>query len=409
MGKLTVAKIRALKKPGLYSDGDTLYLKVSKGGTKSFVQRLTIDGEPKDLGLGGWPLRSLGEGRIMAFDNRKVARNGGDPRVGTAGTPTFREAAEEVHKELLPTWKNKHHAKSWLQTLEKHAYPVLADMLVNRIQPRHVLSVVKPIWNTRPETARRVRQRIRTVLASCLSHEYVDRNVAGDGLDGALHRQRDKQHHHRMLPYKEVPQLARELQSGAGTLVNRLCLLFTILTATRGIEAREAPWDEIDREDRMWRIPDLRMKVGKDHHQPLSQAAFEVLDQAWAFHNASGLIFPSHNKPQQPLSNNAAMNLLKRLGYHDRATTHGFRATFRTWATDCTTASEHAKRLSTAHDSDHKMDGPYDRAFVLDERRDLMEMWGCYVMGRPCPPEIESYLARKRSGSVSGGPGSGGQ
>ena len=324
-----------------------------------------------------------------AFANRKVARNGRDPRVGRRGTPTFREAAEKKHRELTPSWRNAKHAESWLQTLERHAFPVLGDRRVDRIRPRDVLAVLEPIWNERKETARRVRQRIRTVLAWCEGYEYVDRNVAGECIEGALHRQRDKQEHMRSLPYCDIAQLVRDLESGSGSLVNKLCLLFTILTATRGIEAREARWEEIDPEGRMWRIPGSRMKMERDHDQPLSEAAFEVVERARAFDNGSGLVFPSQNKPRQPLSNAASMNLLKRLGYADRATAHGFRATFRTWATERTRAPVHVKRLSTAHQSENKMDEKYDRATVLEQRRALMEMWGCHAMGRPFPPGIE--------------------
>ena len=280
VGKLTIAKIRSQKKPGWYGDGGTLYLCIAAGGSKSFVQRLTIDGMRYDLGLGGWPLTSLAEAREKAFANRKVARNGRDPRVGRRGTPTFREAAEKKHRELTPSWRNAKHAESWLQTLERHAFPVLGDRRVDRIRPRDVLAVLKPIWNERKETARRVRQRIRTVLAWCEGYEYVDRNVAGECIEGALHRQRDKQEHMRSLPYCDIAQLVRDLESGPGSLVNKLCLLFTILTATRGIEAREARWEEIDQEGRMWRIPGSRMKMERDHDQPLSEAAFEVVERA---------------------------------------------------------------------------------------------------------------------------------
>lgn len=260
-----VAKIRALKEPGRYGDGGTLFLYVARGGSKSFVQRLTIDGHRYDIGLGGWPLMSLAEAREVAFENRRVARNGGDPRQPRTDIPTFREAAEKKHSELTPSWRNEHHRRSWLQTLEKHAYPVLVDMRMDRIKPSQVLGVLEPIWNTRQETARRVRQRIRTVLAWCDGHEYVDRNVAGEAIEGALHRQRQKVKHLRSLPFTEIAQLVRDLESGPGALVNKLCLLFTILTATRGVEARGARWAEIDFAQRLWRIPGSRMKMERAH------------------------------------------------------------------------------------------------------------------------------------------------
>ena len=395
MGKLTIAKIRALKEPGWYGDGETLYVCVAAGGSKSFVQRVTIDGMRRDIGLGGWPGRSIPEARQKAFENRKIARDGGDPRLGRPGTPTFRQAAEVRHRELMPSWRNKKHADSWLQTLERHAYPLLADMPVDKIRPSHVVAVLKPIWNVRPETARRVRQRIKTVLSSCEVHEFVDRNVAGDCIDGALQKQRGKKGHYRMLPYADLPQFVRDLQSGPGSLSNKSCLLFTILTATRGIEARGALWDEIDLEDRMWRLPGERMKMTEDHDQPLSEPALEVLDQARAYDNGSGFIFVSRtSRGGSMLSNVAAMNLVKRLGYGDRATAHGFRATFRTWATERTDASQRVKKLCTAHKVGDDIEEAYDRAQVPDERRELMEQWGRYVMGRPFLPSVLIRLRR---------------
>ena len=377
MPKLNIAKINSLRKPGRYGDGGTLFLVVSPNGSKSFVQRLTINGVRRDIGLGPWPLTSLTEARGAAFDNRRIARKGGDPRQPRHEVPMFQEAAQAKHAELEHTWRNAKHRKTWLQSLKKHAYPMLADMRVDRIKPSDVLRVLTPIWNDRKETARRVRQRIRTVLSWCEAHEYVDRNVAGDCIDGALHRQAGKQEHLRSLPYADVPELVRVLQSGPGSLVNKLCLLFTILTAVRGNEAREARWEEIDLNGRMWRIPGSRMKMGEDHDQPLSQAALEVLKAARVLDKGSGLIFPSKNKPDQSLSNAAFMNLLRRIGYADRTTAHGFRSTFRTWASECTEATTRAKKLSTAHKPGDAIEDAYDRALVLDQRRRLMEQWGC--------------------------------
>ena len=233
-----------------------------------------------------------------------------------------------------------------------------------------------------PETARRVRQRIRTVLSWCEAHEYVDRNVAGECIEGALHNQRQKVEHMRSLPYADMPELVRALESGPGFLVNKLSLLFTILTATTGVEAREARRAEIDLGERMWRIPGSRMKMERDHDQPLSGAALEVLERARTFDDGSGLVFPSRFKRGKPLSNVAFMNLLRRIGYADRTTAHGFRATFRTWATECTDATQRAKKLSTAHKVGDAIEEAYDRAMVIDPRRELMERWGCYVMGR---------------------------
>ena len=162
MGQLSVAKIRALTAPGRYGDGGTLFLYVAPGGSKSWVQRLTVNGRRRDIGLGAWPLVSLAQAREKAIDNRRLARSGGDPfaQRRRADMPTFRAATMRTLEGLRPTWRNEKHATSWLQTLEKHAFPTLADMLVDQIERGHVLGVLQPIWTTRAETARRVRQRM---------------------------------------------------------------------------------------------------------------------------------------------------------------------------------------------------------------------------------------------------------
>ena len=206
MGRLTVAKARSLSKPGLHGDGGTLYLAVAPGGSKSWIQRLTIDGKRRDIGLGGFPLVSLAEARHKAFENRRLAWAGGDPRAAKrrARVPTFREAAEWTFDANRPRWRNAKVAKNWLQQLERHAFPVLGNMGVDRIGREDVLRVLTPIWTVKPETARKLRQRIRTILRWAEAHGHVAYNVAGEGIDGALPAMPAVREHYRALPYREV-------------------------------------------------------------------------------------------------------------------------------------------------------------------------------------------------------------
>ena len=169
MGKLTVKGIQTLTKPGRYGDGGTLFLSIAPGGSKSWVQRVTIDGKRRDIGLGGFPVVSLATARKRAFDNRVAIAEGRNPlgeRRKTA-IPSFREASKQTFEANRPLWRNEKHAKNWLRSLEKYACPVIGDMAVNRIDRGEVLSILTPIWTSRPETARRLRQRIRTVLRWC--------------------------------------------------------------------------------------------------------------------------------------------------------------------------------------------------------------------------------------------------
>ena len=215
MRRISAAEAKSIAKSGRYRAGETLFLNVAPGGSKSWVQRLTIDGRRRDIGLGGYPLVSLAEAREAALENRKLARTGGDPLAEKRRrrTPTFREAANAVHEANKPRWRNNHHIASWMQTLERHAFPILGDMAVDRIGREDVLGVLAPIWGEKQETARRVRQRIRTVLRWSQAHGYVEHNAAGEAIDGALPAMPAVRQHLRALPYTDVPEALRLVEA----------------------------------------------------------------------------------------------------------------------------------------------------------------------------------------------------
>ena len=375
MGKLSVGRLRDITDPGRYGDGDTLFLHVAPGGSKSWVQRLTINGRRRDIGLGGWPLVSLAQARDKAIDNRRLARSGGDPIAAKrrAGMPTFREATARTIKTRRSSWRNAKHATSWQQTLEKHAFPVLAELRVDQIERQDVLRVLRPIWEEIPETARRVRSRIRMVLSWCQANGFIDLNMAGEHIDGALPAVDDAPAHMRAIPFAEIAHVLRTVEAGPGSLNVKLCFRFTVLTAARGAESREARWEEIDFAERVWRVPGSRMKMSKDHNQPLSRAALAVLERARALADGSGLVFPSAQKRRAPLSNVAMMKLLESNGLAKRMTVHGCRATFRTLASECTGADFAVMELSIAHVVGPKHVRAYARGELLARRRALME------------------------------------
>ena len=219
-GKLTVAKFRALTKPGMYGDGGTLLLRVARGGSKSWIQRLAIDGKRRDIGLGGWPLTTLTEAREAAFENRRLARRGGDPLAAKrkARVPTFRTAAEAMFEANRPRWRNAKVATNWLQHLERHAFPVIGDMAVDRIGREDVLRVLTPIWASKPEVGRKVRPRIRATLRWAEAHGHVQTNVAGEGIDGAWPRQPAVKAHFRALPYREIGNALATIEASAASL-----------------------------------------------------------------------------------------------------------------------------------------------------------------------------------------------
>ncbi|MXY99880.1 DUF4102 domain-containing protein [Candidatus Poribacteria bacterium] len=381
MPKLTAAQVKAVSEPGRYGDGDGLYLTVSPRGSKSWVQRIMIDGRRRDIGLGGFPTVSLAQARLRATDNRQAIAEGRDPLLEKrrAAMPTFREAARTVHEANKPRWRNARHTASWLQSLETYAMPILGGIPLDRIQQSDVLGVLTPIWSTRPETARRVRQRIRTVLRWGMAHGYIDRNVAGEVIDGALPSMPKVKNHLRALPYQEVPKALTVIEESQASLAVRYCFRFLILTAARSGEARGATWAEIDLDEKEWRLPELRMKNGLEHRVPRSDAALKVLVRAKRLNDGSGLVFPSPLKPGSPLSDMTLTKVLRDTGLAERATVHGFRSSFRTWALEQTDTPWAVAEASLAHTLGNDVEQAYVRSSLLDRRRNLMAQWADFV------------------------------
>jgi len=381
VGKLTAAKVRSITKRGLYGDGGTLYLAVAKGGSKSWVQRVTIDGKRHDIGLGGYPYVGLAAARQTAMDNRTAIAAGRDPLAEKRRyvIPTFSVAARRTHAMLKPRWRNDKHADSWMQTLERHAFPVLGDLSVDRIERVDVLAVLTPIWGTRPETARRVRQRIRAVLRWAWAHGFVTENVAGEAIDGALPAMPAVKAHLRALPYRDVAAALDTVEASRASPSAKACLRFVVLTACRSGEARLAKWDEVQSEAREWRIPGSRMKAGIEHRVPLSDAALAVLERVRSLRDESGLIFPSPARPRRPMSDMTLTKVMRDTGLAARATVHGFRSSFRTWASEQTDAPHAVMELSLAHAVGTAVEQAYARSDLLGRRRKLMQQWADFL------------------------------
>ena len=379
--RLTVARARAVTQPGMYGDGGTLYLKVAPGGSKSWIQRLTIDGRRHDIGLGGYPLVTLTQARELAFDNRRVARSGGDPLAAKrrASVPTFRQAAEKTFAANKRRWRNGKHTRNWMQSLEKYAFPAIGDTVVHRIGREDLLDVFGPIWVTKPATARKLRQRVRATLSWCQAHGYVEQNWAGEAISGALPAMPAVTAHFRALPYADVPEALNTLQSTAGSTAVKLCLRFLVLTATRSGEARGAMWSEIDLGSREWRIPADRMKAGTEHRVPLSERSLEVLEGAASLRDDSGFVFPSPTRRGRQLSDMTLMKTLRTTGLADRTTVHGFRSAFRDWASECTDADHAAIELSLAHKVGSAVERAYARSDLIEKRRLLLDEWGAFA------------------------------
>ena len=383
MGKLTATQLRALRAPGMYGDGDGLYLKVGRGGAHSWIQRIKYGGRRRDIGLGRFPDVGLAQAREAVARNRALIASGGDPLAEKrrASVPSFREAAERVFEANRPRWRNAKHTVTWRQSLERHAYPALGKMPVDTIDQEDVLRVLTPIWGTTPETARRVRQRIRTILKWAQAHRFVEHNAAGEAIDGALPAMPKVKNHLRALPYREVGGLVQTVRQSQASLAAKWCLEFLILTAVRSGEARGAAWSEIDMDAATWTVPAARMKANAEHRVPLCGRALEILEEARAIDGGSGLVFPSPSRAGRPMSDMTLTAVLRRIGVADRATVHGFRSSFRDFAAECTHAPHAVMELSLAHTVGNAVEAAYARSDLFERRRALMDQWAAFLTG----------------------------
>ena len=381
MAKLTAARIRTLKTPGRHGDGDGLHLKISETGARSWILRVVIAGKRRDIGLGRYPDVGLAQAREAVAKHRSLIAAGADPiaEKRKAAIPTFREVAERTFEANKPRWRNGKHTISWWQSLEKHAFPIIGDMPVDQIDEEHVLRILTPIWGVRMETARRVRQRIRTVLKWAMAHKFVRHNVAGETIDGALPPMPKVKNHLRAMPYSQVSMLVQTVRDSRASLAAKWCLEFLILTAARSGEARGARWSEIDMDAATWTVPAERMKANVEHRVPLSPRATAILAEANSIRDGSDLVFPSPLRPGKPMSDMTLTKLLRDLGFADRTTVHGFRSSFRDWAAECTSAPHAVMELSLAHAVGSAVEAAYARSMLIEKRRALMMQWATYL------------------------------
>ena len=380
MTRLTKTKLDAITKPGLTSLGDTLYLRIAPGGSRQWVQRLTINGRRHDIGLGSCKVVTLSMARHAALKNRLAVYEGRDPLAEKrkAAVPTFREAAMSTHKAKLATWRSAKSGANWMAQLERHAFRKIGRIPVDRIERDDILRVLTPIWTDKPETARRVRRAIKTTLQWALAKGYVEQNLAGEAIEGTLPRMRAVKAHLRALPYQDVADALRTVDQARASIAARCALRFLVLTAARSGEVRGARWDEIDRDEATWIVPADRMKSHREHRVPLTPAALAVLDAAAEISDGSGLVFPSPARPGNPLSDMALTKLLRDTGLAERATIHGFRSSFRDWCAETGKPREIAE-AALAHTVGNAVEAAYFRSDLLARRRSLMDQWAAYL------------------------------
>ena len=383
MSKLTAAFVRTVKpteRLRRYGDGNGLYLLVKpgpRGGGKSWVQRLVIHGARRDLGLGGADLVTLAESRQAAWDNRRIARAGGDPRAaGKRVSPTFAGAAEKVITMHRQAWKEGAGSESqWRAALAAYVYPHIGRKPVHAIDAADVMAVLVPIWTSKHATAMRVRHRISAVMKWAIAQGYRPDNPAGEALGAALPKVDAVPAHHPALPHDQVGAALERIRRSDGNIAAKLALEFIVLCAVRSGEARNARWEEIDLESATWTIPAERMKSGRAHRVPLSDRALGVLGEAAALRDGD-LVFPSPRRGK-PLSRATLGRLLRecRVG----AVPHGFRSSFRDWAAERTETPHAVMEAALAHTVRNAVEAAYARSDLFERRRRLMQQWADYV------------------------------
>ena len=372
--------VETVSRPGRYGDGRGGYglflnVKPTVNGrlSKSWVQRIRVSNRITHIGLGPYPIVTLAEARGIARDNRRGIAQGRDPRGG--GIPTFRQALEKVLELQRPNWRS--HGKSeqqWRSTLGTYAESLMSKR-VSKIHSGEVMEVLLPIWNTRRETAKRVRQRIGAVMKWAIAQGLRPDNPAGDQVLQALPKNGVARRHFAALPHAQVGRAVRTIRATGAWPSTKLAFEFLVLTAARSGEVRLATWEEFDLDNAVWTVPAERMKIGREHRVPLSGRALEVLAEAQKYSDGER-VFPS---PTGKDLSNASLSVLcneNAVG----AVPHGFRSSFRDWCGETGQPRELAEQ-ALAHVVKNKVEAAYARSDLFERRRTLMDAWATYIAG----------------------------
>ena len=330
------------------------------------------------------PLVSLAEARDVAFSHRKQARAGGDPLTvqrHAPHVPTVEEAAAAVLEQQRLGWRHARYERDWPRSLRAYAFPRIGAVAVSEVTTADVLAILTPIWHDKPETARRVRQRIGAVMKWAVAMGYRPDNPAGDALGQALGRQRAVVQHMRALPYGAVADALATVRTSGALVTTKDAFELLVLTAARSGEVRLATWDEMDLDAAVWTIPAVRMKAKRDHRVPLSARAVAILTEARGRSDGTALVFCSPRG--KPLSDMTLSKLIKELGI--AAVPHGFRSSFRDWAAQQTNTPREVIEAALAHTVRNPTEAAYARSDLFERRRRLMDDWAAYLMGAPGP------------------------
>jgi integrase len=386
--RLSARQVGAAKRPGRYSDGAGLYLRVTGSGGKRWVFRYTPTkgARPREMGLGsaGKGSVSLADAREAAFAFRKQLQNGSDPialkRIEDAGeVPQFGAFADAFVDGQAVGFRNAKHIAQWRMTLTKYAAPIRAKR-VDEITTEDILAILEPIWQTKNETADRLRGRIERVLNAAKARKLRsgENPAAWRGHLELLLPKRNKlqRGHFAAMDYKQIPAFFQELQTREG--MAPLALEFLILAACRSGEVRHLEWADLDLKNRVWVIPATKMKAGRMHRVPVTDRMAEIVNRVSPFSQDSPFVFPTRSG-QTTLSDAALGAVLKRMGV-SKATVHGFRSSFRDWAGDATDYPREVAEAALAHVVGDATERAYRRRDAFEKRTALMGTWSEYCL-----------------------------
>jgi integrase len=375
---LTALKVKHAG-PGRHGDGRGLYLEVQPSGSRSWILRMQFQGTRRDLGLGSVRDVSLVEARIAAAEMRRKIRSGVDPsaerRAARKSTPTFESAARACYETLKAGWKDSR-TKIWISSFERHVFPMIGSLAVDKVDALVVRDVLEPIWLAVPDTASKVLQRINAVLDFAHIKGWIGNEVSLRSVRKGLPRQSNIGGHYAAMAYADVPAFIQEISALPPSL-GRDALRLTIYTATRSNETRKAVWSEFDLDKGVWSIPAERMKMRVAHLIPLSDPALKLLRRMYENHGADGELLFSTNGTK-PISDMTMSKVLRDLNISD-VTVHGFRSAFTDWSSEMTDFPKEVADKALAHKVPDRVEAAYRRTDFFDKRRKLMGAWATYL------------------------------
>jgi integrase len=411
LGAKAVANLRT---PGVHAVGTVpgLSLQVladkagNPTGARTWVLRVMVGGKRREMGLGGYPAVPLAAAHEAARHARAAIKRGADPieegkaarsalAAAQAAGITFSTAALRYIKAHEAGWRSAKHGKQWRSTLETYAFPVFGDMLVRDVDLPQVLAVLEPIWATKTETASRVRNRVELVLDWATARKYRsgDNPARWRGhLDKLLPKPRKvaRKIPHAALPVADVGAFMQRLRACEG--IGARALEFAILTAARSGEVRGATWAEIDMDAGIWAVPAVRMKASKEHRVPLSAAALNLLRSVPRM-VGSPFVFAAERGGE--LSDMTLSEVMRRMAVP--AVPHGFRSTFRDWASERTHYPHEMAEMALAHTIGNKVEAAYRRGDLFDKRRKMMDDWAAFLAKTEVKSATVVPMKRKRA------------